>query len=132
LIPEIRVRQDLGQIGSAFGALKGARIVALNPFLHPECGVACADGMILVGQWRPEKRHDPVTHHLVNGAFVPMDRLHHVLDDRVEELPRLLRVTVGEELHRALEVGKEDRDLFALALKGRLRGEDFSARCLGV
>ena len=36
---------------------------------------------------------------------------------RIEELPRLLRVTVGEQLHRTLEVGEEDGDLLALAFQ---------------
>src|SRR5262249_2508121 len=53
-----------------------------------------------------------------------VDRLHHVLEDWVQELPRLLGVAVGEELHRALEVGEQHRDLLALALEGALRGED--------
>jgi len=35
-----------------------------------------------------------------------VDRLHHPLEDRVEQFPGLLGVAVGEELHRALEVGE--------------------------
>src|SRR5262249_36203520 len=46
------------------------------------------------------------------------------LEDRVEQLARLLGVPVGEELHGALEVGEQDRDLLALPFEGRLRGED--------
>jgi hypothetical protein len=54
-----------------------------------------------------------------------VDGLHHSLEDGVEELPRLLWVAVGEELHRTFEVCEEDGDLLALALQRRLRGEDF-------
>ncbi len=86
--------------------------------LHVERGVAGPHGVILVGDRRTEQRHDPVAHHLVDGALVAVDGLHHPLEDRVEELPRLLGITVGEQLHRALEVGEEDRDLLALALEG--------------
>ena len=50
---------------------------------------------------------------------------------RVEELSRLLGVAVGEQLHRALEVGEEDGDLLALALQGGLRGEDLLGEVLG-
>ena len=37
---------------------------------------------------------------------------------------RLLGIAVGEQLHRALEVGEQDRDLLALAFEGAARGED--------
>ena len=87
--------------------------------------------MILVGERRAEERHDPVAHHLVDGALVAVDRLHHPLEHGVEELPRLLGVAVGEQLHRALEVGEEHRDLLALALEGGLRGEDLLGEVLG-
>jgi hypothetical protein len=53
-----------------------------------------------------------------------MDGLHHPLQDRIEKLARLFGVAVGKQLHRALEVGEEDRHLLALALQGRLGGED--------
>ena len=87
--------------------------------------------MVLVGDRRAEERHDPVAHHLVDGALVVMDGLHHPLEDGVEELPRLLGVAVGEQLHRALQVGEEDRDLLALALEGALRGENLLGEVLG-
>jgi hypothetical protein len=60
--------------------------------------------VILVGQRGAEEGHDAVAHHLVHGALVAVDGLHHPLQDRVEELPRFFGVTVGEKLHRALQV----------------------------
>ena len=87
--------------------------------------------MILVGQRRAEERHDPVAHDLVHRALVAVDRLHHALEDGVEELARLLGIAVGEQLHRALEVGEEHRDLLALALEGGLGGEDLLGEVLG-
>ena len=74
--------------------------------------------MVLVGEGRAEERHDPVAHDLVDRALVAVDGLHHPFQDGIEELPRLLGVPVGEELHRALEVGEEHRHLLALALEG--------------
>jgi len=59
-----------------------------------------------------------------------MDGVHHQREDGIEELPRLLRVTVGEQLHRALQVGEEDRDLLALALEGALGREDLLGEVL--
>ena len=74
--------------------------------------------MILVGERRTEQRHDAVAHHLVDRALVVMDRLHHAFEHRIEDLARLLGIAVGEQFHRALEVGEQDRDLLALALQG--------------
>jgi hypothetical protein len=98
--------------------------VPLDGLLHPQGGVAGADGMVLVGERRPEESHDPVAHDLVYRAFVAVDGLHHALEDGVQELAGLLWVAVGEQFHRALQVGEEDRDLLALAFEGCLRGED--------
>ena len=105
--------------------------IPVDRLLHPERRVARAHGMILVGQRRAEQRHDAVAHDLVDGALVAVDRLHHPLEHRVEELPRLLGIAVGEQLHRALEVGEQHRDLLALALQGALGGEDLLGEVLG-
>jgi hypothetical protein len=42
----------------------------------------------------------------------------------LEELACVFRVAVGEELHRALEIGEQHRDLLPLAFERGLRGED--------
>ena len=105
--------------------------VPLDRLLHAQRGVAGADGVILVGERRAEQRHDPVAHDLVDGALVAVDGLHHPFEHGVEELARLLGIAVGEQLHRALEVGEEHRDLLALALEGALRGEDPLGEVLG-
>jgi hypothetical protein len=86
--------------------------------------------VILVSERGAEEGHDPVAHDLVHRALVAVDRLHHVLEDGVKELPRLLRVAIGKQLHRALKIGEEDRDLLALALEGGLRGEDLLGEVL--
>src|SRR5262245_56780280 len=55
--------------------------------LHTERGITRAHGMILVGDWCAEERHDPVAHDLIDSALEAVDRLHHVLEDGVEQLP---------------------------------------------
>ena len=105
--------------------------VEAHPPLHAHRGIAGADRVVLVPDRRAEERHDPVAHHLVDGALVVMDGFHHPLEDGIQELPRILGVTVGEQLHRALEVGEEDGHLLALALEGSLRGEDLLGEVLG-
>ena len=98
--------------------------VLRDRLLHPQRRVARPHRVVLVGERRAEERHDAVAHDLVDRALVAVDGLHHPLEHRVEELPRLLGVAVGEQLHRALEVGEEDRDLLALAFEGGLGVED--------
>src|SRR5262245_16134898 len=98
--------------------------VSFDRFLHAEGGIAGAHRVVLVRQRRTEQRHDAVAHDLVDGALVAVDGLHHLLEHGVEELPCLLGIAVGEQLHRTLQVGEEDGDLLALAFEGGLRGED--------
>ena len=100
-----------------FGALELFRVAA-HRCLHAERGVARAYGVILMGDRRPEERHDPVTHDLIHDALVAVDRFQHALEDSVQQPARLLGVAVGQELHGALEVGEEYRDLLALANEG--------------
>ena len=80
--------------------------------------------MVLMRQGRAKQRHDAIAHDLVHGPFVAMDGVHHPLQHRIEELTRLLRVTVGQEFHRALQIGEEHRDLFALTFERIAGGED--------
>jgi len=87
--------------------------------------------VVLVRQRRAEQRHDAVAHDLVDGALVAVNGLHHVLKHGIEQLARLLRVTVGEQLHRALQIGEEDRDLLPLALESCLGGQDPLGEVLG-
>jgi len=87
--------------------------------------------VILVGQRRPEERHDPVAHHLIHGALVAVDGLHHVLEDGVENLAGLLGITVGQQLHRSFQVGEQHGHLFALALERGLGREDLLGEVFG-
>jgi hypothetical protein len=60
-----------------------------------------------------------------------MNGFHHVLEHRVENLARIFGVTIGEQLHRTLEVVEEHCDLLALPFEGALRGEDLVGEVLG-
>ena len=105
--------------------------VALHRLLHAQSRVAGPNGVVLVGDGRPEQRHDPVAHHLVHGPLVAMNGLHHALEDRVEELARLLGIAIGQQLHRPLEICEEHGDLLALAFQGGLGGEDLLGQVPG-
>jgi len=125
-----RVQADPDADGDAFLAAH-AFGVSLHGLLHPERRIARPHGVIFMGERRAEERHDPVAHDLVDRAFVAVDGLHHPFEDGIENLARLLGVAVGEQLHGALEVGKEDCHLLALAFEGRLRVEDAFGEVLG-
>ncbi len=114
-------------------AVRVARLlrVALHPLLHPERRIARPHGVVLVSEWCTKQRHDPIAHDLVDGALVTMNRLHHVLEDGVEQLAGFLRVAVCEQFHRALEVGEEDCDLLTLAFQGGLGDQDLLGEVLG-
>ena len=105
--------------------------VVVGGDLHVERGVASPDRVVLVGHRRPEQRHDPVAHDLVHRALVAVDGLHRRLEHRTEELLGLFGVAVGQELHRPLQVGEEDRHLLALALERGLRGQNLLREMLG-
>jgi len=62
--------------------------------------------LIFVGERSAEQRHDAVARGLVDGTFVVMDGLHHEFEDRIEKFSGLLGVMVGQQLHRALEIGE--------------------------
>jgi hypothetical protein len=73
--------------------------------------------MVLVGERRAEEGHDAIAHRLADRSLVVMNGFHHELEDRIEELARLLGVEGSDQLHRGLEVGEQNGDLFALALE---------------
>ena len=119
--------------------LHGHRALALervavraDPLLHAERGVARAHRVVLAGERRPEQRHEPVAHDLGDGALVAMDRLHHVLERLLEDARDLLGIALGEQLHRALHVGEQHRDLLALAGERGARVEDARGEVGGV
>jgi hypothetical protein len=113
-------------------AVRAARVlrVALERFLHPEGGVAGADRVVLVGERRAEERHDAVAHHLVHCALVVMHRRHHAFEDGIEDLTRLLGVTIRQQLHGALQVGEKHRDLLTLTFQRGLGVEDLLGEVL--
>jgi hypothetical protein len=108
--------------------------IAAQGVLHGQRRIASAYGMVFVGQWCPEQCHNAVAEHLVHRALVAVHRLHHGVQSRVQDGPGLFRVEVTDQLCRAREVGKQYRDLLALAFQDTPRGQDFLrqiGRCVG-
>jgi hypothetical protein len=59
-----------------------------------------------------------------------VDSRHHAFEHWVKNRLRLFGVAVGQQLHRAFQIGKQHRDLLALAFERRLGGEDFLGQIL--
>jgi hypothetical protein len=89
---------------------------------HHCSGVASMDRLGSKGCWphrvillcdrRAEERHDFLTHDLADGPFVSMNSLHHQFEVRIEDSARLLRIAVGEQLHRVLRSAKRTGTCF--------------------
>src|SRR5690349_23434982 len=88
------------------GASAGLVRVPADGFLHLQGGITGAQRVVLVGERRPEERHDAVAHDLVDGTLIAVNRLHHPLEYRVEDLACFLRIAVAEQLHRTFKVGE--------------------------
>jgi hypothetical protein len=54
-----------------------------------------------------------------------------MLKDGIEKLPRFLRITVGQQLHRTLDVSKKNRDVFALTFERAFGSENLLGEVLG-
>ena len=107
--------------------------VLRDRLLHAQRRIARPYRVVLVSKRGAEQRHDAIAHDLVHGSIVAVDCLHHAFEHGVEELARILGIAVGEQLHRPLQVGEQNRHLLALAFKGRLRVKDaFSEVLRGV
>jgi hypothetical protein len=52
--------------------------------------------VVFVREWCAKQRHDPIAHHLVHRALVPMHGLHHQLKDRIQDLPSFLWIAVRQ------------------------------------
>ena len=81
--------------------------------------------MILMRHGCPKERHNAVAHDLVDRPLVAVHGGHHAFQDRIEELPGLFGVAIGQQFHRAFEVGKQHGHLLAFAFQGTAGGENF-------
>ena len=63
--------------------------------LHGQGGVAGAQGVVLMGQRRPEEGHDAVAQHLVHRALEAVHGVHHSVQGGIEELLGGFRVEVA-------------------------------------
>ncbi len=88
-------------------------------------GVTGALRVVLVGDRCPEQGHDAVAGELVDRPFEAMDALAQDGKELIEDAMPPFRVDPPGELHRLLDVGKQNRDLLAFAVQSGARREDF-------
>ncbi|HXN75390.1 MAG TPA: hypothetical protein VN876_02070, partial [Gemmatimonadaceae bacterium] len=82
--------------------------------LHPEGGVQCAMGVILVGYGRAEQGEDSIAGGLNYVAVVVMDRVDHQAQSRIDDRARLFWIQLLHQIHRTLDVGEEGGHRLAL------------------
>jgi hypothetical protein len=80
--------------------------------------------MILMRNGGAKEGHNAIAHDLIHRALIAVHSSHHPFQDGVEKLAGLLRITVSEQLQRALEVRKQDGDLFPLPFERAAGGEN--------
>ena len=102
--------------------------VVLDGLLHAQRAVAGPHRVVFMGDRRTEQGHDAIAHDLVDRPLVAMHRLHHALQHRVQQLPGVLGVALGQEFHGASEVGKQHGHELALTFEGATEVRIFSAR----
>jgi len=88
--------------------------------------------VVLVRERRAENRHDAVAHHLVHRALVPVNRIHHRFEHRIEQLAGVLWVPIREQLHGALHVGEQTVTCLRSPSRALRDVRIFSARWRGV
>src|SRR5262245_19389144 len=104
--------------------------VALEPFLHAQCRIACPYRVVLVSDRRTKQRHDAVTCHLIHGTLIVMNRFHHQLEDGIEKLAGLFWIKVGDQFRRSLEIGEQDGHLLSLSLERAAGVQDLLSQML--
>ena len=101
-------------------------------FLHHEGGITGPDGVIFVCHRRAEQRHDFVAHEMTYGPLVPVHRVDHQFEYRVEQPASIFRIATEQKLQRALDVGKCTVTCLRSASSVVPNVTIFSARYFGV
>ena len=127
--PGIQTDADLH--GHAMAALHLGGVL-FHRGLHRQRRIAGPHRVIFMRQRRPKEGHNAIAHHLVHRAFVPMHGSHHAFQHGIKELPRLLRVAIGEEFHGTFEVGNSTVTCLRSPSSALREVRICSARCGGV
>jgi hypothetical protein len=114
----------------AAGAAELAR-VARELLGQGQRGMAGALRMVLVGDRRAEQRHDAVAGELVDRALEAMDAVRQDREEPIHDAVPFFGVDALGEIHRALYVGEQHRDLLSFALERASQAEDLFGEVRG-
>jgi hypothetical protein len=95
--------------------LKSGIIEKLDTANQLQTGVTRHHGVVVIGMRRAEQRDQTVTTFLANNAAVATNRHTHGIQRRLQPHDRGLRIKVGDQIRRALQIGTEDGEIFSLA-----------------
>src|SRR5262249_46379453 len=93
--------------------------------------IAGALGVIFMSNRGAEQGHDTVASVLVHRALQAMHTVGENREETIENLMPLFGIKLLGQLHRALHIGEQYGDLFALAFKRGLRLQDFLGEVFG-
>ena len=114
----MRACSSTGRARAAAGSLKRGQRVA-----DRERGAHRALRRVLVRDRRAEERHEAVAGELVDDALEAVDLVEREVEVLVEQLAVLLRIEPLGDRGRADEIAEQHRDLLALAVEWRRRGD---------
>ena len=125
-----RVQPDShAEVEPAFDAQLVRVVSHLVP--QPECRVARPLGMVFVRDRRAEQRHDAVARVLVHRSLEAVDTFGQDREEALQDRVPDLGVQPLRQIHRALHVREQHRDLLALPLESGPRLEDLVGEVLG-
>src|SRR5262249_27931045 len=93
--------------------------------------------MIFMGDWSPKQGKDAIAQRLRNIPLIAMHGVHHHLQGRINDRSGFFGIKSFDERGGALEIRKQSRDRFALAIwsatrcQRRLFGPDALSQMLG-
>jgi hypothetical protein len=78
-------------------AMRPASRLSIGPHsrLHGQGGVAGAQSMVFMGNWRTKQGHNAVAEYLVHGTLIAVHGLHHTVQGRVQGRPSIFGIAVG-------------------------------------
>jgi hypothetical protein len=103
---------------------------AHNRFLHGEASQTPAHRMIFMRFGSAKKRHDPVPLRLADDPFVPIDRLFHGIEHRLQAQHARFRIHALDEAGRIADICEENGDVLALSGTGAGGGDQVFRRLI--
>jgi hypothetical protein len=106
-------------------------MIALYLFLHRQRCVAGAQRMVLMRHGRTEQRHDAVAQNLIDGPFIFVNRIHHDMQSRIDNVLGLFWIQRFDQFRGSSYIREKYRDLFPFAFQLVAGSYDFFSEVFG-